>query len=191
MFVIISYNPLTVFSLPQGEAETDLPFPAEEEISITDTEFADLDLDLDLKRYLPPEDIKRCDDILRQDQAKELEDMTRPDLANSPAVSSEEEAIEDLWKQLESCDESVDSLGIEAETGDVGEMVTEEVPVRGLCEKADHDYWHVAREKGVLAIKTTTRNVQSDCCEYLLRAVLFRKSAEYRHFPGIYIFIVV
>ena len=187
MFVIISYNPLTVFSLPQGEAEADLPFPTEEEISITDTEFADLDV----KKYFSPEDIEKCDDILRQDQAAEPEDIIRADLANSPAVSAEEEAIEGLWNQLESCEESVDSLRIEAETGDVGEMVTEVVPVRGLCEKAVHDYWHVAREKGVLAIKTQIRNVPSDCYEYLLRAVLFRKSAEHRHFPGIYIFIVV
>ena len=180
--ILLTITALYCVIVPRTGADDELSSFPVEEISLSNSEFADVEL----SRYFSQEDIDRVGSLLSQSTASAPEDMLRADLDCQPHVSSADGFQEEFWASLER-DENEPSLAIEAETEETGSVEVVVTPVGGLCQEAVHQYWHVARGKGVLGLHLQFEAVPAGSLEYRVRAVLFRKSAEFRRFPGIYV----
>ena len=144
-------------------------------------------MDLAISLDISQEDIDLLGGLLSQSEAREPEDMTRPDLTTAKPVQAGLSFSPAFWAGLmESGDIKEPSLALGAEISGAGEcqvMVTE---VAGQCQQAPlHQYWHVAHGKSGLGLRLVFSGVPGGRTgEFIVRAVLFRKQAEYRRFPG-------
>ena len=79
------------------------------------------------------------------------------------------------------------SLKIDAETSDIGHCKISFTTTKN-CKKSDsHNYYHVARDIGILKLGLKFTDIQILGLDYIIRAVLIRKNEELKHFPGYFL----
>ena len=79
------------------------------------------------------------------------------------------------------------SLKIDAETSDIGHCEIRFTTTKN-CKKSDsHNYYHVARDFGILKLGLKFTDIQILGVDYIIRAVLIRKNEELKHFPGYFL----
>ena len=76
------------------------------------------------------------------------------------------------------------SLDIDADTFDIGQCEIRFSPTKN-CKKSDsHNYFHVARDVGILRLDLKFTDIVLSDEIYIIRTVLVRKNEELKHFPG-------
>ena len=149
--------------------------------------FFEEEISLDISKYISKEDIDRIGGLQSQSEAREPEDMIRPDLPHQ-AVTAGVIFDEKFWSDFfQSGDIQEPSLALGAEISVAGECLAEVTEVAGQCSLAPlHQYWHVAHGKAGLHLRLQYGGLQAgQGGEFIVRAVLFRKQSEYRRFPGV------
>ena len=81
------------------------------------------------------------------------------------------------------------SLDIEAETSDIGHCEINYTPTKNCQRSESNEYFHVARDHGILKLGLRFTDINSTDGVFIIRAVLVRKNEELKHFPG-YFFTV-
>ena len=79
------------------------------------------------------------------------------------------------------------SLDIDADTFDIGQCEIRFSPTKN-CKKSDsHNYFHVARDVGILKLDLKFTDIVLSDEIYIIRTVLVRKNEELKHFPGYFL----
>lgn len=79
------------------------------------------------------------------------------------------------------------SLDIDADTSDIGHCEIRFSPTKN-CKKSDsHNYFHVARDNGILRLDLKFTDIVLTDEIYIIRTVLARKNEELKHFPGYFL----
>ena len=162
-------------ALRNEEDEELLPFPGEE-------------IAQGISQHIFQEDINLYGGLLSQSEAREPEDMIRPDLPTEKSVPAGERFDPEFRTGLMGSEIIQEpSLALGAEITGTGEVRAQVSEVAGQCEQAPlHQYWHVAHGKAGLGLSLQFYGVPggAETEEFLVRAVLFRKQSEYKRFPG-------
>ena len=111
------------------------------------------------------------------------------ELDNIPLMAGFEEmnAIAEVQSAVMCHDVPSPSLDIDAETSDMGHCEISYTPTKNCKRSESNEYFHVARDQGILKLGLKFTDINLTDGVYIIRAVLVRKNEEFKHFPGYFL----
>jgi len=107
------------------------------------------------------------------------------ELDNIPLMAGFEEmnAIAEVQSAVMCHDVPSPSLDIDAEMSDMGHCEISYTPTKNCKRSESNEYFHVARDQGILKLGLKFTDINLTDGVYIIRAVLVRKNEEFKHFP--------
>ena len=111
------------------------------------------------------------------------------ELDNIPLMAGFEEmnAIAEVQSAVMCHDVPSPSLDIDADTSDIGHCEISYTPTKNCKRSESNEYFHVARDQGILKLGLKFTDINLTDGVYIIRAVLVRKNEEFKHFPGYFL----